>query len=194
MTPIESAKTISALQVAERYARVQAVRKGRRWWACCVLHKEHTPSLMFDEQGRFHCFGCGASGTSIDFVMALNGISAGDAARQITSDFGLKPDSEYHPRSSQTSDALIKKAFTQYDTIAAGYLRYLQENICLNSDLEADDFSDSFAMLLMEREKMLKVCETMFSGTDEERLALLVQYQQEAAQWEQSIRKHATNE
>lgn len=41
---------------------------GRKWLGRCPFHGEKTPSFtVFEEQGRFHCFGCGAHGDVFDF-------------------------------------------------------------------------------------------------------------------------------
>lgn len=53
----------------------------------CPFHDDHTPSLKLSR--GFHCFGCGAQGDVITFVSMLFGISAGDAARKLSADFGI---------------------------------------------------------------------------------------------------------
>lgn len=46
------------------------------WWACCPLHGENSPSFHCeDKKGRYHCFGCGASGDHFRFFMELDGVS-----------------------------------------------------------------------------------------------------------------------
>lgn len=89
MSVFDSAKTVTALECAEKYTNERMTRKGRRTWCCCPLHGEKSPSCSFDEKGRFYCFGCHANGTSIDFVAALFNMSATDAAHKICADFGL---------------------------------------------------------------------------------------------------------
>lgn len=68
------------------------------WWACCPFHAESTPSFHVTEPhgvgGRFHCFGCGASGSVIDFVMARQGVDSAEAIRQLASREGLEPGRE----------------------------------------------------------------------------------------------------
>ena len=40
------------------------------YWACCPFHGEKSPSFHADDRkGRYHCFGCKASGSVFDFVM-----------------------------------------------------------------------------------------------------------------------------
>ena len=62
---------------------------GRR--ARCIFHDDHDPSMSF-RNGRFRCWSCGASGTSIDLAMQLFGVSAVEAATIINRDFGLNLD------------------------------------------------------------------------------------------------------
>ena len=85
----DRAKTVSALDAAERFTGAAAKRIGRRFKACCPLHNERTPSCVFYESGTFYCFGCHAGGTSIDLTMAYFHESSVDAAKRIVSAFGL---------------------------------------------------------------------------------------------------------
>lgn len=78
----DAAKRVSAVDVAER-AGMRLKRNGRRYWACCCFHDEKTPSMMFDENGRFHCFGCQADGDAIDLYMHLYRVDKLTAAREL---------------------------------------------------------------------------------------------------------------
>lgn len=58
------------VDVARRYIDLE--RKGNKYWARCPIHNEKTPSFTISEElGSYHCFGCGASGDVIAFVMAV---------------------------------------------------------------------------------------------------------------------------
>ncbi|HIP81385.1 MAG TPA: DNA primase [Leucothrix mucor] len=51
-------------------ARVPLKKKGREYSACCPFHNEKTPSFTVSPTKQFyHCFGCGAHGTAITFLM-----------------------------------------------------------------------------------------------------------------------------
>ena len=53
-------------------SRVQLKRAGREYKACCPFHDEKTPSFTVSADKQFyHCFGCGAHGTALGFVMEL---------------------------------------------------------------------------------------------------------------------------
>ena len=52
--------------------------------ACCPFHGEKTPSFRVDlETDTFHCFGCGAEGNAIDFVMKMDGVSRQEAIAKL---------------------------------------------------------------------------------------------------------------
>lgn len=64
---------------------------GRRdMWANCPFHAENSPSFHAqDEEGAYHCFGCGASGDHFAFLMALNGLSFPDAVAEVAALAGI---------------------------------------------------------------------------------------------------------
>jgi DNA primase len=60
------------------------------YWACCPFHGEKTPSFHADDRrGRYHCFGCGASGDHFTFLVEQDGLSFPQAVEQLASEAGL---------------------------------------------------------------------------------------------------------
>ncbi len=60
------------------------------WWACCPFHGEKTPSFHCeDRKGRYHCFGCGASGDHFRFLRELDGKSFHEAVADIADMAGV---------------------------------------------------------------------------------------------------------
>ncbi len=54
------------------------------WWACCPFHGEKTPSFHCeDRKGRYHCFGCNASGDHFRFLTELDGLSFVEAVQHV---------------------------------------------------------------------------------------------------------------
>ena len=50
--------------------RVPLKRRGHNHWACCPFHNEKTASFSVNPEGQYYkCFGCGASGTALTFLM-----------------------------------------------------------------------------------------------------------------------------
>jgi len=71
---------LNIVPVIEPYAELK--KKGRYLWALCPLpgHIEKTPSFKVDpERQTFHCFGCGAGGNVISFVMKYHGMGFKEA-------------------------------------------------------------------------------------------------------------------
>ena len=68
--------------------RVRLARSGKQWKGCCPFHGEKTPSFYVYEDG-YHCFGCGAHGDAISFVMQSQGASFIEAVEQLAAEAGL---------------------------------------------------------------------------------------------------------
>lgn len=75
-------RTDIAALVASRGLTLKRV--GRQLFALCPFHEEKTPSFaVSSERGLFHCFGCGAGGDVIGFVMRFDHVSFPDAVRAL---------------------------------------------------------------------------------------------------------------
>jgi DNA primase len=69
--------------------RVRLARSGRQWKGCCPFHGEKTPSFyVYDD--HYHCFGCGAHGDAIGFVMQSQGAGFMEAVEQLSAEAGLE--------------------------------------------------------------------------------------------------------
>lgn len=70
--------------------RVQLKKAGANYVACCPFHQEKTPSFSVSPSKQFyHCFGCGAHGSAITFLMEYEGFTFVEAVQQIASELGL---------------------------------------------------------------------------------------------------------
>ena len=78
--------------------RISVKRAGREFKACCPFHNEKTPSFTINDDKQFyHCFGCGAHGDVIGFVMQHDNLDFMNAVEMLAADAGLqmpKPDPE----------------------------------------------------------------------------------------------------
>ena len=71
--------------------RVPLKPAGHEFKACCPFHDEKTPSFYVSPQKQFyHCFGCGAHGTAIGFVMQYDGLEFPAAIEELASNAGLE--------------------------------------------------------------------------------------------------------
>ncbi len=75
--------------------RVPLKKAGQNYQACCPFHSEKTPSFTVSPTKQFyHCFGCGAHGTALGFLMEYEHMSFPDAVAALAQDVGLPvPDS-----------------------------------------------------------------------------------------------------
>lgn len=70
--------------------KVKLIRKGRQFLGLCPFHHEKTPSFTVNEEKEFyHCFGCGAHGDIIDFLMETHKYSFIEAVKELASRAGL---------------------------------------------------------------------------------------------------------
>jgi DNA primase len=109
--------------------RVPLKRAGREWTACCPFHDERTPSFYVSPAKQFyHCFGCGAHGSAVKFLMEYERLEFPDAVEELAQSVGLAVPHEggdRRPREDHTDlYALLDAAATFYqralpDSVAA---------------------------------------------------------------------------
>jgi DNA primase len=69
--------------------RVKLSRSGKNWKGNCPFHNEKSPSFYVYEDG-YHCFGCGAHGDAIGFVMQAQGLGFMEAVESLAGEAGLE--------------------------------------------------------------------------------------------------------
>jgi DNA primase len=71
--------------------RVQLRKSGANWVGLCPFHGEKTPSFTVSQTKQFyHCFGCGAHGNAIGFLMEYGGLGYIEALKELAEGVGLK--------------------------------------------------------------------------------------------------------
>jgi len=105
--------------------RVKLTRRGRESTGLCPFHNEKTPSFtVSDEKGFFHCFGCGAHGDVIGFVMRSEGLSFPETVERLAREAGLPlPVSSPEERQRAERQATL---VTAMETAAAWYEQQLK--------------------------------------------------------------------
>ena len=104
--------------------RTQLKKAGREFKACCPFHDEKTPSFTVSPgKGFYHCFGCGAHGTAIGFLMEFDHMSFVDAIESLASSMGVEV-----PR-SETSQPTRRydELFSLMETVARHWQSCLKE-------------------------------------------------------------------
>src|SRR5690348_10721786 len=71
-------------------SRVELKKAGREYRACCPFHNEKTPSFWVSPVKQFyHCFGCGAHGTALGFLIEYDRLSFPEAVEELATRYGL---------------------------------------------------------------------------------------------------------
>jgi len=79
---------VDIVDVIER--RVPLKKAGREWTACCPFHNERSPSFYVSPAKQFfHCFGCGAHGSAVKFLMDYERLEFPDAVEELAQTVGL---------------------------------------------------------------------------------------------------------
>lgn len=176
--------SVTALEAAEHYGI-----KIRRGMCLCPFHKEKTPSAKVDE--RFHCFGCGADYSVVDFTANLLGISPVDAAKKLADDFNIPYDdrgSKYYPTSeelfrqkalqkqrenTEKFEALVKRCFV----ILRDYYKLLT---VWKKEYAPKDMGEEFNSLFCEALKNMDFTEyamdVLTIGTAEDKADLIAEF------------------
>lgn len=82
---------LSRIDIVEVINKVSPLKRtGKNFMCCCPFHKEKTPSFSVSQQKQFFkCFGCGASGNVIGFLMRYEGLSYPEAIHKLAESIGM---------------------------------------------------------------------------------------------------------
>ncbi len=98
-------------------SRLSLKRKGKEYTACCPFHNEKTPSFTVSENKQFyHCFGCGAHGNVIGFLMEFDHLQYVEAIETLAADQHLDvPREGFKPgeQKNQPDNAPLYEALQQ---------------------------------------------------------------------------------
>jgi DNA primase len=98
--------------------RVKLSRSGRQLKGCCPFHNEKTPSFYVYDDG-YHCFGCGAHGDAIGFVMQTQGASFMEAVQSLAGEAGLDV-----PKPSASAEAAERQRLDLHGVLEAARAHY----------------------------------------------------------------------
>ncbi len=88
--------------------RIQLKKAGREFKACCPFHDEKTPSFTVSPgKGFYHCFGCGAHGTAIGFLMEYEHMSFVEAIESLAGIMGVEVPHDESDRPARRYDELF---------------------------------------------------------------------------------------
>ena len=106
--------------------RIEIKKAGKEYKACCPFHNEKTPSFTISpEKGFYHCFGCGAHGTSLGFLMDYEKLTFVEAIEELAKILGVEV-----PKS--TEDIKLTKKQTNLKSLLSEVSDYFQSNLKSN--------------------------------------------------------------
>ena len=76
------------VSLVENYTHLE--KRGHDWWGCCPFHSEKTPSFhIIPDKKMYYCFGCGAGGSTIKFVMEMEKLSFTESVEVLAKRAGI---------------------------------------------------------------------------------------------------------
>ena len=117
---------LDIVDVVERYVPLK--KAGANFIACCPFHNEKSPSFTVSQTKQFyHCFGCGAHGTAIGFVMEHAGLGYVDAIEELARSMGLEV-----PQERQAAGEAYQKIAPDLYEVMQTATRYYREQLKLS--------------------------------------------------------------
>ncbi|MGV0952787.1 MAG: DNA primase [Fluviibacter sp.] len=120
---------LARTDIVEIIDRVVPLKKaGANYAACCPFHKEKSPSFTVSQSKQFyHCFGCGAHGTAIGFLMEHQGLSFPDAIEELARHCGLTVPQEDNDRAFRKPAASSEEGPSLLEVMLKAHKYYRDE-------------------------------------------------------------------
>jgi DNA primase len=108
---------------------VSLKKKGANYSACCPFHNEKTPSFNVNPVRQIYkCFGCGAAGDAIKFVMDVDGIGYGEALRYLADKYGIEIEEEEITNEEAVRQNARESLYIVLNHAKNFYVKQLHEN------------------------------------------------------------------
>lgn len=164
MLNIDIVNTIKTSVSAYNAAEFYGYAPNRSGFICCPFHSEKTPSCKVRRNDRgFKCFGCGESGSVIDFVEKLFDLNFRDACAKINRDFVLglaidRPATAREKRAAIEAERKRRRESEIKQRLEDRYLKLVSIFLCMDYLRTAhapknaeDEWSDAFCIGLRGR-------------------------------------------
>ncbi|MCK0555170.1 DNA primase [Pantoea ananatis] len=110
-------------------ARVKLKKQGKNYHACCPFHNEKTPSFTVNGEKQFyHCFGCGAHGNAIDFLMNYDRLEFVESIEELATSHGLDVPYEAGNGPSQMERHQRQSLYQLMENLNGFYQQSLQQS------------------------------------------------------------------
>ncbi|MBK5143002.1 DNA primase [Budviciaceae bacterium BWR-B9] len=109
-------------------ARVKLKKQGKNYHACCPFHNEKTPSFTVNGEKQFyHCFGCGAHGNAIDFLMNFDRLEFVESVEELATMHSLEIPYESGTGTSQLERHQRQSLYQLMEPLAKFYQESLNQ-------------------------------------------------------------------
>ncbi|MGE6559602.1 DNA primase [Serratia marcescens] len=110
-------------------ARVKLKKQGKNYHACCPFHHEKTPSFTVNGEKQFyHCFGCGAHGNAVDFLMNYDRLEFVETIEELATMHGLEVPYEAGTGPTQIERHQRQSLYQLMEQLSAFYQQSLQQS------------------------------------------------------------------
>lgn len=176
---------------AARYYGVEISRQGK---ARCPFHSERTPSLSF-KNGRFKCFGCGASGDSITFTGRLLGLEPLAAVERLNADFSLALQLHRRPTEAEAQVARrrmeVARAHKEFEKWREAFIfklcaAYRVAHIALRDMTDWDKLTEQEAVAVRMQAQFEYLADTLENGYPSDQ-AQIYRERERIAQWIEKV-------
>ncbi|EFH3261156.1 DNA primase [Escherichia coli] len=115
-------------------ARVKLKKQGKNFHACCPFHNEKTPSFTVNGEKQFyHCFGCGAHGNAIDFLMNYDKLEFVETVEELAAMHNLEVPFEAGSGPSQIERHQRQTLYQLMDGLNTFYQQSLQQPVAMSA-------------------------------------------------------------
>lgn len=112
-------------------SRVKLKKAGKNYQACCPFHNEKSPSFTVSQDKQFyHCFGCGAHGNAISFIMEFDRLEFVEAIEDLARYHGLEVPREKgnRPAMSEEKKQQLQDDYSLMEQVARFFQHQLRQN------------------------------------------------------------------
>jgi len=120
---------VDIVEVVSRYVRLK--KGGANFQGLCPFHNEKSPSFTVSPAKQFyHCFGCGAHGNAIGFLMSYGGLGYVDAVKDLASMAGMQvPEAQPRSREEAQRDAERKERETDLAAVMEAAMEFYRAEL-----------------------------------------------------------------
>lgn len=167
---------VPARDAAERYG----IAVNRSGFARCPFHEERTASMkLYPGNGGFHCFGCGAGGSVIDFTAQLFGLGPLDAVWKLNMDFSLGLEIDHRPtdtdRRAAQHRAELAKTRAAFEAWRWETINRLNAAVRIANQARPagwDDFTEQQALAIRWRDTLEHYADILMDGPMDEKMEI----------------------